>query len=112
MRIRLSCGKNETAYVESFVKLVTGVHGPPPTGTVYAFQTPVLFDEKRMRDSSAENDAPAMAVVSRNCSIVYCVAGRAGAVAGGEGPDGDDAATADASNQALSRIRAPPNAAS
>ena len=37
---------------------------------------PVLFDEKRMRDSSAENDAPAIDVVFRNWSMVYWRDGR------------------------------------
>ena len=58
--------------MESVVELVTGVHAPPDTGTVYAFQMPVLFDENRIRDSSGENDAPLIEVVFRNCSIVYC----------------------------------------
>src|SRR6187549_3211371 len=54
-----------------------GVHSPPATGIAYTFQIPVLFDENRMRDSSAENEAPVIDVVSRNCSIVYCFDGRA-----------------------------------
>src|SRR5262245_39342156 len=33
---------------------------------------PVLLDENRMRDSSAENEAPLTEVVLRNCSMVYC----------------------------------------
>ena len=32
---------------------------------------PLLLDENRMRDSSDESDAPVIAVVSRNCAIVY-----------------------------------------
>ena len=32
---------------------------------------PVLFEENRIRLSSAENEAPAIASVSRNCSMVY-----------------------------------------
>ncbi len=44
--------------MESVVDWVIGVHSPPPTGVTYAFQMPVLFDENRMRFSSAENDAP------------------------------------------------------
>src|SRR5262245_7829364 len=81
MRTRSSFGKNDTANVVSFVDVVIGVHAPPATGTVYAFQMPVLLDEKRIRDSSAENDAPPMDVVFRNCSIVYCLNGRLCAVA-------------------------------
>ena len=42
---------------------------------------PVLFDENRIRDSSAEKEAPKTDVVSRNCSIVYCLNGRRGALA-------------------------------
>jgi hypothetical protein len=34
-----------------------------------------LFEEKRMRLSSEENDAPPIASVLRNCSIVYCFDG-------------------------------------
>src|SRR5712691_982887 len=37
---------------------------------------PVLFEEKRIFFSSAENEAPEIAVVARNCSIVYCFEGR------------------------------------
>ena len=38
---------------------------------------PVLFEEKRMRLSSGENDAPVIEIVLRNCSIVYCFDGLA-----------------------------------
>ncbi len=51
------------------------VHSPPVTATEYTFQMPDLFDENRIRLSSEENDAPPMDVVSRNCSIVYCLDG-------------------------------------
>src|SRR6185436_9455071 len=37
---------------------------------------PVLFEEKSTRDSSAEKEPPLIEVVSRNCSIEYCFAGR------------------------------------
>src|SRR5713226_1288992 len=37
---------------------------------------PVLFEEKRIFFSSAENETPEIAVVARNCSIVYCFEGR------------------------------------
>jgi hypothetical protein len=37
---------------------------------------PVLFEENRIRDSSAEKDAPRFETVSRNCSIVYCFGAR------------------------------------
>ncbi len=46
---------------------------------------PVLFDEKSSLDSSGEKKPPWMAVVSRNCSIVYCFAGRCVAVGFGGG---------------------------
>src|SRR5258706_11718774 len=42
---------------------------------------PVLFDEKRIFFSSAEKEAPEIAVVARNCSIVYCFEGRPGGAA-------------------------------
>ncbi len=53
-----------------------GVHSPPVTGIEYTFQMPVLLDENRIRDSSAENDAPEIEVVLRNWSMVYCFDGR------------------------------------
>ena len=59
-----------------------GVHSPPPTGIEYAFQMPVLFEENRKRDSSAEKPAPRTPVTFMNCSIVYCFDGRALAVPG------------------------------
>ena len=64
---------------------MTGVHAPPPTGIEYAFQMPVLFEENRKRDSSAEKPAPRTPVTFMNCSIVYCFDGRAWAVAGRRG---------------------------
>src|SRR6266498_3642899 len=42
---------------------------------------PVLFEEKRIFFSSAEKEAPEIAVVARNCSIVYCFDGRPGGAA-------------------------------
>src|SRR6266540_2860884 len=42
---------------------------------------PVLFEEKRIFFSSAEKEAPEIAVVARNCSIVYCFEGRPGGAA-------------------------------
>src|SRR6266545_3566748 len=42
---------------------------------------PVLLEEKRIFFSSAEKDAPEIAVVERNCSIVYCFEGRPGGAA-------------------------------
>src|SRR6266545_4780868 len=39
---------------------------------------PVLFEEKRIFFSSAEKDAPEIAVAARNCSMVYCREGRPG----------------------------------
>jgi hypothetical protein len=38
---------------------------------------PVLFVEKRIYFSSGEKEAPETRVVAMNCSIVYCLAGRA-----------------------------------
>ncbi len=76
-------GKYATAKVESTVDVVTGVHAPPPTGIEYAFQMPVLFEENRKRDSSAEKPAARTPVTFMNCSIVYCFDGRALAVADG-----------------------------
>src|SRR5688500_16200913 len=45
---------------------------------------PDLLDENRIRDSSAENDAPATPTVSMKSSMRYCLEGRedAGAVFG------------------------------
>ena len=43
---------------------------------------PVLFEENRKRDSSAEKPAPRTPVTFMNCSIVYCFDGRALAVPG------------------------------
>src|SRR6185369_16210515 len=42
---------------------------------------PVLLEEKRIFFSSAEKEAPEIAVVARNCSIVYCFEGRPGGAA-------------------------------
>src|SRR5918993_3147009 len=70
--MRSSCGKYDTAYVDSVVELVTGANSPPVTATEYTFQMPVLFEDNRIRDSSEENDASRIDTVSRNCSIVYC----------------------------------------
>src|ERR1700693_939590 len=39
---------------------------------------PVLLEEKRIFFSSAEKEASEIAVVARNCSIVYCFDGRPG----------------------------------
>src|SRR5918993_4096972 len=76
--MRSSCGKYDTAYVDSVVELVTGANSPPVTATEYTFQMPVLFEDNRIRDSSEENDAPRIDTVSRNCSIVYCFGERGG----------------------------------
>ncbi len=71
---------------------------------------PVLFEEKSKRDSSAENDAPWMAVVSRNCSIVYCLAGRVDVLpALPAGADWDAARVAEARTIAMNRIRTSPS---
>src|SRR3954449_7356257 len=50
---------------------------------------PVLFEENRKRDSSAEKPAPRTPVTFMNCSIVYCFEGRAVT-----GPGGVDCAAA------------------
>ena len=52
------------------MEAVTGVAGPPATGTEYTLKMPVSLDEKRTRFSSAENDAPLTDVVAMNCSMV------------------------------------------
>src|SRR5262245_54856752 len=42
---------------------------------------PLSLEEKRIFDSSDENDAPLIRVLDMNCSIVYCLDGRAGPAA-------------------------------
>ncbi len=57
---------------------MSGEAAPPETGTVQTLKMPVSFEEKRIFDSSAENEAPRILVLAMNCSIAYCFEGRGG----------------------------------
>src|SRR3989441_392383 len=51
---------------------------PPPAGISYALNTPDWSLVTRIERSSGEKEAPNMAVVFMNCSIVYWRTDRAG----------------------------------
>src|SRR5689334_10964997 len=70
--MRKSCGKYATASVLSLVESVTADHSPPRTGIVYAFQTPLRFDENSTRLSSGANDTSCRAIVSMKSLMPYC----------------------------------------
>src|SRR5712691_293705 len=61
----------------SVVERVRACGLPPPAGISYALKTPDWSLVTRIERSSGENDAPNIAVVFMNCSIVYRGTGRA-----------------------------------
>src|SRR5213592_4657476 len=62
----------------SVVERVRACGLPPPAGISYALNTPDWSLVTRIERSSGEKEAPNMAVVFMNCSIVYWRTGRAG----------------------------------
>src|SRR6266852_4938425 len=62
----------------SVVERVRACGLPPPAGISYALNTPDWSLVTRIERSSGEKEAPNMAVVFMNCSIVYRGTGRAG----------------------------------
>ena len=69
--MRLSCGKNDKANMESPLEKVT-CDGPlPVTGMAKALKIPVWLLENKMDFSSNEKELPPMEIVFMNCSIEY-----------------------------------------
>src|SRR5437773_4858702 len=69
----------------SVVERVRACGLPPPAGISYALNTPDWSLVTRIERSSGENDAPNIAVVFMNCSIVYWGTGRARCAAAAPG---------------------------